>query len=40
MILSAGGSEGSVVAGVEDDLGLGKDCVVFDLSLPDGGAVV
>ena len=40
MILSAGGSEGGVVAGVEDDLGLGKDGVVFDLGLPDGGAVV
>lgn len=40
MVLSAGSTEGDVVAGVEDDSGLGKDSVVLNLCLADGGAIV
>jgi len=40
VILSAGSSEGNVISGVEDDLGLGEDSVVLDFGFSDGGAVV
>ncbi len=40
VILSAGSSEGDVVAWVEDNSRLGEDCIVLDFSFADGGAVV
>ena len=40
MVLTAGSTQRDVVAGVEDDLGLGEDGVVLDLGLADGRAVV
>lgn len=40
MVLSAGGTKGDVVSGVEDNSGLGEDSVVLDFSLADGGAIV
>ena len=40
MVLSASGSEGGVVSGVEDNLSLGENGVVFNLGLSDGGTVV
>ena len=40
MISAACCSQGGVVSLVEDDLGLGKDCVVFDFSLSDNWTVI
>lgn len=40
MIAAACGSEGGVVALVENYLGFGEDCVVFDFGFSDDGAVI
>ena len=40
MVASAGGAEGGVVSLVEDDLGLGEDCVVLDFCFADDWAVI
>jgi hypothetical protein len=40
VVFTAGCAQRNVVSGVEHYLGLGKDSVVFDFGLADGGAVV